>query len=71
MTDLVAFVEDRVGAIAPDSAGRILRALRRAGRVNYIVLDRSASLYAIVPPLPTQIELAEFLAPRMRHRDDN
>lgn len=31
--------------IAPESPGRILRLLRRQGRLNYIVIDRGDSTY--------------------------
>lgn len=69
MTELVAFVRDRVGTVAPDSASRILRQLRRAGKVRYRVVDRSASLYQIVTPTPTQTSFAELLT--VQHwRDD-
>jgi hypothetical protein len=60
MSELNAYVESSVGTIAPHSAGRILRALRQAGKVNYRVLDRSNSLYEIVLPVPTQIEFPQF-----------
>ena len=69
MADLLRFVECRVGPVAPDSAGRILRLLRRAGKINYVVLDRSASLYAIVRPVPTQTSFPEFLQPREEYPD--
>lgn len=35
--------------IAPASPDRILRELRRKGKCNYVVLDRRASLYELVP----------------------
>lgn len=34
-------------AVAPDSPGRIMRALRKEGRIDYEVLSRSQSLYRI------------------------
>jgi hypothetical protein len=40
--------------IAPDSPGRILRLLREEGKLNYVVISRSASLYQFrsVEPKP-------------------
>ena len=35
-------------SIAPDSPGRILRMLRRAKRIDYVVVNRSQSLYEIL-----------------------
>lgn len=46
MADLTAFVNAR-STIAPDSAGRILRDLRRRRVVSYEVVSRSQSLYRI------------------------
>jgi hypothetical protein len=43
--ELRTFVRDRAPEIAPDSPGRILRALRLEGRLNYVVLNRRDSLY--------------------------
>jgi hypothetical protein len=43
--DLRTFVRDRAPEIAPDSPGRILRALRLEGRLDYVVLNRRDSLY--------------------------
>lgn len=43
--DLMKFVEDHCGKAAPESAGRVLRKLRRDGIVNYLVVDRGRSLY--------------------------
>jgi hypothetical protein len=34
--------------LAPDSPSRILRELRRQGRVDYVVVNRAASLYRVV-----------------------
>jgi hypothetical protein len=34
--------------VAPDSPSRILRELRKQGRVDYIVVNRAASLYRVV-----------------------
>ncbi len=47
VSELREFVEARVGAIAPDSPGRILRDLRRDGVIDYEVVSRSESLYRI------------------------
>lgn len=44
--DLHSYVRSEVQA-APASADRILRALRRDGFCDYVVLDRRASLYRI------------------------
>ncbi len=46
MEDLTKYVAGFVQA-APDSAGRILRQLRRQRRVSYRVVNRAASLYEI------------------------
>lgn len=35
--------------MAPDSPSRILRALKQAGSVNYVVVNRAASLYRALP----------------------
>lgn len=45
---LRGFVQMRSPNIAPESPGRILRQLRIAGRVDYIVVSRAASLYRVV-----------------------
>lgn len=45
--DLRQHVVTRCGVVAPGSADRILRDLRKKGRVNYSV-DRAASLYTIL-----------------------
>jgi hypothetical protein len=37
---------------APDSPSRILRELRRQGRVDYVVVNRAASLYRVVAVRP-------------------
>lgn len=47
MAELTAFVRDR-SAIAPDSPGRILRMLRRAKQIDYVVVSRRDSLYRLV-----------------------
>jgi ABC-type amino acid transport substrate-binding protein len=51
-SDLVAYVQSRSMFIAPDSPSRILRQLRLAGRVDYIVVNRAASLYRVVAVRP-------------------
>lgn len=48
MEELTAYVSERT-SIAPDSAGRILRALRQRGMLSYRVLSRSESLYESLP----------------------
>lgn len=44
--ELLAFVQARE-ACAPDSAARIMRLLRRKGRIDYTVISRADSLYQI------------------------
>jgi hypothetical protein len=46
--DLVTYVQSRMVLVAPDSPSRILRELRRQGRVDYVVVSRAASLYRVV-----------------------
>lgn len=46
MTDLMRYANDR-STVAPDSAGRILRDLRRQKVIDYTVVSRSQSLYRI------------------------
>lgn len=46
MTDLMGYVNDR-STIAPDSAGRILRDLRRQKVIDYTVVNRAQSLYRV------------------------
>ena len=43
--ELRRFVTDRFPTIAPDSPGRILRAMRTKGLLDYRILNRRASLY--------------------------
>lgn len=47
MDELARFVRARTGCAAPDSAGRILRLLRRRRMVDYQVTSRAKSLYTI------------------------
>ena len=49
MADLNAHVNTRVGLVAPDSPGRILRDLRKKQRLDYLVVSRKSSLYEFVP----------------------
>jgi len=47
------YVRSQVPDIAPDSPGRILRALRLEGALNYVIINRRQSLYqfrAVEPP---------------------
>lgn len=46
MNELTDFVAKQ-HPIAPDSAGRILRALRKAGRLDYDVVSRRESKYRV------------------------
>ena len=43
--DLRRYVVSKRLEVAPDSPGRILRVLRQEGRLDYVVVDRSLSLY--------------------------
>jgi len=47
MQDLLDAVNAAVGVVAPDSPSRILRKLRKEGRINYVVLNRANSLYQL------------------------
>jgi hypothetical protein len=47
--ELRSFVLDKIPGIAPDSPGRILRAMRLEGLLDYVVLNRRASLYRFRP----------------------
>lgn len=52
---LRVYVRSQVPDIAPDSPGRILRALRLEGALNYVIINRRHSLYqfrAVEPPKP-------------------
>jgi hypothetical protein len=60
MADLATEVADRAGPTAPDSAGRMLRQLRKAGRLNYRVVDRANSIYEVTPLQPRQEQLFEI-----------
>lgn len=46
--DLRRYVAIAVPGIAPDSPSRILRELRKQGRVDYEVVSRAQSLYRVV-----------------------
>lgn len=50
--DLRNYVAYVIPGLAPDSPGRILRRLRLAGRVDYEVVSRRASLYRVVAVRP-------------------
>lgn len=47
MVELTAYVRRRIDGLAPDSAGRILRELRKRGRVDYKIVSRRDSLYQL------------------------
>lgn len=47
MDELRAFVETKVSSVAPESPGRILRALRQRGLIDYVVTNRASSAYRI------------------------
>lgn len=46
MEELTSHVRSRQ-LVAPDSAGRILRALRKLGKVDYFIVNRRSSLYEL------------------------
>lgn len=45
--ELRVYVEKHCGTIAPGSTDRVLRQLRAAGKLDYVVLSRRESLYEI------------------------
>lgn len=47
MEQLVEYVRLSAGIVAPDSPSRILRQLRAQGRLDYVVVNRAASLYQL------------------------
>lgn len=47
MDQLTKWVAEKVSGLAPDSPGRILRSLKKQGKVDYEVVDRRGSLYRI------------------------
>jgi hypothetical protein len=51
--ELLAHVEREVGHVAPGSPDRILRMLRKRGRVDYRVTNRRESAYEVVSPRPS------------------
>jgi hypothetical protein len=69
MADLATEVADRVGPIAPNSAGRILTLLGRAGRVNYRVIDRANSIYEVTAVQPRQEQLFHLGSPDRIYRE--
>jgi len=62
MEQLRRYVTEQDPGVAPDSPGRILRELRLMNRLDYVVLDRRASLYQfrhrIKPPLTSGVRHA-------------
>ena len=50
LNELVEYVRRRVqgSGLVVDSVSRILRDLRQRGRIEYVILDRSDSLYKIM-----------------------
>jgi hypothetical protein len=53
MAELNDYCAERVGNLAPDSPGRILRLLRQAKRIQYHVVSRRDSIYRVEPEPPT------------------
>jgi hypothetical protein len=49
MAQLTAWVRETVGEVAPDSPGRVLRALRQRGTVSVELVSRRDSLYRVAP----------------------
>lgn len=49
MSELNKYVSSRE-ACAPESPGRIMRALSRKGRIAYELIDRARSLYCVLDP---------------------
>lgn len=49
-------VEDAGISCSPDSPSRILRLLKRAGRINYELVSRADSLYRAIP-VRAQLEM--------------
>jgi hypothetical protein len=47
LIELLRYIRQVVREVAPDSPGRIMRLLRRHGRIDYAVVSRSESLYEI------------------------
>jgi len=45
--ELVAYIRAAGFEVAPDSPGRIMRDLRSAGTIDYVVVNRRQSLYRI------------------------
>ncbi len=52
MATLVRHIQEAVPNIAPDSPSRILRSLRQAGKISYIVVSRADSKYCLIPDGP-------------------
>ncbi len=48
-TELRQFVQHHNFGTAPASADRIMRNLRKSGKINYAVVNRSKSLYEAIP----------------------
>ena len=47
--DLQYYVAARMPEINQDSVDRVLRRLRLQNKINYVVLNRNASLYQVLP----------------------
>jgi len=48
MTNLLKYVRSRRPNIAPDSPSRVMRDLKQHKVIDYVVLNRSASLYKFI-----------------------
>jgi hypothetical protein len=68
LDELRAFVVERAGAVAPESAGRILRSLRARRALSYSLVNRARSEYRVtwaareLPPTTTAPALASRTA---------
>jgi hypothetical protein len=75
MAELNEYCGERVGNLAPDSPGRILRLLRQAKKVKYRVIDRRNSEYLIeaksTAPVPARAnsQPATLFSMEGEHRD--
>lgn len=47
--ELRYFVNNKHFGTAPASADRVMRSLRSAGKVNYVLTNRAKSLYTAIP----------------------
>lgn len=48
-TELRQYVQHHNFGTAPSSADRVMRSLRKAGKINYVLVNRAKSLYQAIP----------------------